>query len=157
MIDYRLDLVTVVAKIRDPRTVGLLLPWLQNGGEAQSAIISFGEVAVPELIRLLDDTNQHQRWGAARTLGMIANSSRNQLNSSSFEAIKVALLQTLRHEEDWLLRLSAVNALAAYSTDDVRNEMERLSRGDTASVGDGDRRKYPVRDAARAWLSTHPK
>jgi HEAT repeat protein len=149
MIEFRLDVVSVVASMKVAGTIAALSPWVSVGGRAAVALEQFGEAAVPHLVPLIQHRDQFRRAGAARVLGRIA--ARNmelRVSAPAMEAIKQALLLATKHQEDFILRLIGVRGLSSFSGEDVRTAMERIASEDRTSV---------VREAAEKWLRDHPR
>jgi hypothetical protein len=99
MIDYRLDLVAVLAATKDPRAIAALSPWVAFGGRAGMAIVEFGELAVPALVALLDHPDRLKRAGGARMLTRIAGRQMElRVSDAAMMRIKDALLRALRND-----------------------------------------------------------
>ena len=125
----------------------------------RDAVISFGEVSVPGLMAALTDTAETQRIAAASDLGRIASDSTRSISASARAAIRTALLHVLNGDERVIeVRLNAIYALLTFTEGDVRSTMVRLAVSDTLSASSAAYRvRYPVREAAKAWLAKHPR
>lgn len=158
VMEYRVDLAVTVARMHDPTSVDDLLIWVSTGGPVCDALASFGETAVPGLMGVLESNELTHRLAAAWVLGRIAGDTTRSISTSAKAVIRTGLLSTLSREPITEVRLQAVSALAAFSDNDVRDTMERLAASDTAKEsGRGLAPRFPVREAAKAWLLKHPR
>lgn len=157
-MDYRIDLAVTVARMRDPASVSDLMVWVSIGGSVADALTSFGEVSVSGLLTELRRPEVTHRMSAALVLERIASDSVKSISGSARAAMRTGLVQLLAGEPEVRVRVGAVLALATFSDDDVRRTMERLAVSDPGTEPwPTNAVRYPVREAANAWLAKHLK
>jgi hypothetical protein len=157
---YYSDLCRTVAGMRDPGTIKALMPCMQGDGPLMNAIAGFGDAAVPVLIDALGDNNRNTRASAALTLGLIAaRATELHVGSAAIASMRGSLLRVVASVDDAFVRQSAAEALMPLSGDDIRATMELIAATDTATAyaPPGRPRGFPLRAAAKAWLSRHPR
>jgi hypothetical protein len=144
------DLIGSVAALRDPRAVKGLMGAITTGGMATGGLLDLGAAAVPSLLAKVHDPRAHffARSAAADVLGVIATRSTLRADTG---AIRSALLDALGDTNQYV-RSSAVHALGAFHGPDVRRAVERIAATDPAVSVRANRRIFPVRVEAAAWL-----
>jgi hypothetical protein len=157
--DYYVNVVITVGALKDARSVNALVGAVHSGNFATESVADLGEVAVPQVLRLLGTSDYYpDKVGALRALGKVASrSAEHSLSAATMQSIRSALLSTLGDSVSGL-RMFAVDALDAFSDAAVRARIEVLAASDPASYKHEDGSiDYPVRRAAQEWLRRHPK
>jgi hypothetical protein len=155
---YYGDLSSTVAGLRDPRAIAALVGAMSGNGPIESAVADFGGVAVPAVIRELNNPNQYQRWSAVLVLRtMTSRKDELRLGSDATRSITRALLRVIQDRQTPLAREAAIQALMPMSGDDIRAVMESVAAADTTrGYSPKTASRYPAREAAQAWLAMHP-
>ncbi len=168
-MEYVMNLVEVVAQLRDPRTIPFLVQ-LTSFPEVRIAIVEMGEPVIEPLIDQL--INGLNKLDAARTLGlMVKKKEKGYITSATTKGkIKQALLKALqanKHPMDksieWYevramqrarVRLAIVEALAEFSDKDLIPVLQGIAKNDPYSYTKdfGPVGTNPVREEAQKIL-----
>ena len=152
--DYIGDLIVSVGRLKSPSAVNALLGFITTGGGAIDGLIDIGPTALPPLLRVVDSSDVMVRSSAAIALGRMATRKAEiGLTAQQVTDIRAKLLAKLSDSQP-NVRAGAIYGLRAFNDGVVRSAVLQLQQ-DSYSVG-GAERRYPVRDAVKEWLRTHP-
>ncbi len=153
--NYYADLISVVAKLRDVRSLNTLLSAIDTGNMATRGLAGLGRPALDPIILRLKDKDIIVRNGATIALKqMLLPDNVEKISDPISKAkIKRALVQQTA-DEDPFVRISAIEGLALLKDPEVIPLIERLAESDPyqASQHGGSENLYPVREAAEKLL-----
>jgi hypothetical protein len=156
--DYYMTVKVTVARMKDPASVDALLAGTGNSGAIMDALISFGDAAVPGVLRQIQSTDPSVRNVAVATLRyMVEEQAQNHLSAASIARIVPALLLTARNPAEGN-REDAIRGLMPLANPEIRPVMQSLASDMSPSLRvSGRPDRYGVSDAAKEWLARHPK
>jgi hypothetical protein len=158
--DYLGDLVAAVATLHDKRSLDTLLHFLDTGDIATRGLAGLGRDALDPVLRIVnaadvgDPDETTRRMAAARVLSEMLDPNIVEIDELSRPRIKSGLLHASRDKGRWV-RFVAIQGLARIPGPDVTATLRSIMESDPFSQSDRSGHiVYPVRDAARAALST---
>jgi HEAT repeat protein len=154
--EYYIDLVLLVASLKDPRSIGALSMATDVAGVVSTTLAEFGDSAVDPVLAQLN--NSFLRDSSIFTLGKFVQGKtlkKCDLSETNVVRIRATLLQ-VAHDSAPSVRQTAVEALAYLAPDveilsvirDIADHDPYVREPTEGSMPD----HFPVRDAARRAL-----
>ncbi len=162
--DYLGDLLMAVDYMRDPRSLPALMYFIDTGNMATSAIASFGDPALKQILALIDSPGavaSHSvnavslRQSAYRVLSEMVEPKNLQNFSDPSAArttIKHRLMTAAVSEPDISVRLATIGGLGTLADPDTLALLQTIAAADSTPDPQG-RGRFLVREAAQRELT----
>lgn len=156
--DYYGDLIGTVAGLKDSRSVNALAGAVNTGNMATKGLAELAPFSIDIIAEKVNSEDWSTRSSATRVLSQMleaANINRFEMKIPGLrEKIKQLLIKKTK-DSDYNVRLSAIDGLAKLQDADVIKVLEDISKNDSyeSNVAKGRIKSYPVREAAKKYLS----
>jgi hypothetical protein len=156
--NYYGDLIWMVAEIRDPRALDVLIEVLPTGHNAALGVVRLGDPALSRLVAMSSSSDAGDRERAARGLSVIGDADVAPYVTAARRAQARTALLRLSSDDSPSTRLFAITGLEREPPDpQIRAVFARLAKDSSDCTVVGGKPLCPVQRVAKQWQAAHPE